>query len=316
MNLFKQQVKQHMKFLVMSLVLGSMSSILFLGTAQANFLPPDYKIDPLNIQSGPSNMTEEDFNELAAKVNDLYAPIVKENGGTLKVNSMWSNDTINASASQMGSTWTVNLYGGLARYPQLTKDGFTLVACHELGHHLAGFPFVAGLLPYFASWAASEGQSDYYATHHCAKKMWSKDTAENSRFRDSAPDNVKSYCNQMFKADVDQNLCYRTLVASQSLANTLASLMGSPMPSFETPDPHQVKWRSDSKHPAAQCRLDTTLQGALCLAQFDDSLIPGKKVKGGRKGKNAEKEAAGVNCTELSGFDVGLRPGCWFKSRM
>ena len=71
-------------------------------------------------------------------------------------------NTVNANASQRGRTWIVNMYGGLARRPEITPDGFAMVLCHELGHHMGGFPFVSG-------WAANEGQSDLFATLSCGR---------------------------------------------------------------------------------------------------------------------------------------------------
>jgi hypothetical protein len=57
----------------------------------------------------------------------------------------------------------------------------TLIICHELGHHVGGFPFVSGT-PFGGYWAATEGQSDYYSTQVCARTMWDKETAINAGF--------------------------------------------------------------------------------------------------------------------------------------
>ena len=48
--------------------------------------------------------------------------------------------------------WVVAMFGGLARRPEVTKDAFQFVVCHEVGHHLAGWPFAY-------DWASNEGQS-------------------------------------------------------------------------------------------------------------------------------------------------------------
>ena len=60
------------------------------------------------------------------------------------------------------------MFGGLARHKLVTPDGFALVACHEMGHHLGGAPRRGG-------WASNEGQSDYYATTKCARRIWAED---------------------------------------------------------------------------------------------------------------------------------------------
>jgi Zn-dependent protease with chaperone function len=53
------------------------------------------------------------------------------------------------------------MFGGLARDPLVTKDGFSAVICHEIGHHIAGAPRKG------FSWASNEGQADYFATTKC-----------------------------------------------------------------------------------------------------------------------------------------------------
>ena len=60
--------------------------------------------------------------------------------------------------------WRVVIYGGL-EHPLLTLDGLTAVICHEVGHHLGGFAFKTSILG--DNWAATEGQSDYFAAHRC-----------------------------------------------------------------------------------------------------------------------------------------------------
>ena len=72
--------------------------------------------------------------------------------------------------------YKVIMFGGLARRPEITADGFLLVVCHELGHHLAGYPFID-------DWAANEGQADYFATQSCTKNIWQNDNETNSTFR-------------------------------------------------------------------------------------------------------------------------------------
>jgi hypothetical protein len=49
---------------------------------------------------------------------------------------------------------------------------------------------------------------------------------------------------------------------------------------------------------------------------WNDAIVPGKKIPGGKKGIEAERQAAMTSCTQASGFGTGLRPACWYKSRM
>lgn len=267
------------------------------------FLPENNLYLQDNIKA-PTNITEQDFRDVIAKANAVYQPLIKAFGGTLQINPRWTDSTVNANATQFGSTWQVNMYGGLARRPEVTPDGFAMVLCHEIGHHVAGFPFSS-------SWAANEGQSDYFATHQCAQAIWKDDTAQNAKARELAPAIVKAKCDDQYQTQDAQNLCYRTMLAGKSLGDLLAAL-GSDTVKYNTPDTKQVS-RTNNNHPAAQCRLDTYMAGALCTQTPEDSVIPGKRSGRGRNDSRAEEESAKYYCTESNQFTVGLRPRCWFK---
>lgn len=276
--------------------------------AQASILPPNdlHLEDNINFIA---NMTEEEFKAIIDGVVKHYEVPAAEQKATIRVNAAWSNSTVNASAQQMGKSWIINMYGGLARRPEVTADGFALVVCHELGHHFAGFPLKG------SSWAANEGQSDYFATQSCAKRVWADQKELNAEFRAQVGEFEKSKCDESVESQEDRDLCYRTAAAGYSLANLLSKLGNSPTPAFDTPDTKVVS-RTNGNHPAAQCRLDTYLQGALCGKVFDPLIIPGRKNRRGQGSLEAEQEAAKYSCTELDALEQGLRPTCWYRSRL
>lgn len=293
------------------------SAILFLSlSSHASWISPkDIRKDYKPADYRFSNITEAEFRERIKILQDLYSPIVARHGGKLAINGDWKGEKPNAAASQRGGSWQVKITGGLARHPDLTGDAFTLILCHELGHHLGGFAIAPGTTPMERAWAANEGQSDYFSTQVCARKLWAPDFAANAEFRKIVTEKAQKKCDSVWSNPADQDLCYRILTAVESMIKTMSTLMNKPMPDFETPDLTAVP-QTSHKHPPVQCRMDTTLQGALCQAVFNESLIPGKNVNGGINSVEAEEEAATFSCTAFSGFNVGLRPTCWFKPRL
>ena len=232
-----------------AIVVGSLSS-----AAQADFMPDNdlYKQDGL---FEASNVSEAQFDAIIDRAEEIYTPIVHTFGGRFEVKRLWDNSTVNASAYQSGGHWVVNMYGGLARRPKITPDGFTLVLCHEIGHHLGGFPFVQ-------SWSADEGQADYFATLECARQFWGAALTENARFRNGLSSAAKRACDDVWQTQGSQDLCYRTMQASKSISNLLAALQSKEV-KFTTPDESVVSKTYDG-HPDAQCRLDTYVAGAGC----------------------------------------------------
>lgn len=282
----------------------ALGGFLFSTMAFADFLPPN-TLHLEKKKTDRSNVSKEQFDAIIAKANEIYKPVVEAHEGQLRIMDHWDDETVNASASQFFGFWIVNMYGGLARRPEVTPDGFTLVLCHEIGHHLGGYVFVS-------AWGANEGQADYFATQSCAKEFWQGETEVNATFRETVAETPKRVCDAIWPSENEQNLCYRTLAASKSLADLLATLQHVEI-SFDAHDQSVVEV-TDNSHPAAQCRLDTYVAGATCTQVFDKSVIPGKSGSAGTNDRDAELDSAKYTCTTHGQFTAGLRPACWFKS--
>lgn len=293
-------------------------ALMVIGSAaKASFLPEkDLRGKRIPVLSGmQQNITEGEFHTIVQSLQKFYEGEVSKLGGKLKINGDWKSEKLNAAATQIFGSWNVVISGGLARHPKLTADGFTLILCHELGHHLGGFAFGAPMPPFMPAWAASEGQADYFAAHSCTRRVWKDEIEKNRQVADTASTEIRSLCQKTWSRSEDFTLCARTLVGIESLIATMADLKKIEMPSFSTPDPKVVS-KTNPEHPEPQCRMDTSLQATLCTANFNPAMIPGKSVKGGVSSPEAEAEAAKVTCTRSSGFEIGLRPRCWYYPRM
>ena len=234
-----------------------------------------------------NNMTEERFNEIIDSVVKYYEPIIRDLGGNLVVNRNWDDSTVNAYADRNDGNWNVTLLGGLARRSEITDDGFAMVLAHEIGHHVAGYPFVS-------DWASNEGNSDMYSTGAAGKLIWSNEDNANIATNPTAKKLCDSYAS-------DRNLCYREMNAGLSLARLLGALGGTKV-SFDTPDKSIVK-KTDNEHPKAQCRLDTYVAATLCSVKWNSGSIP----------QNAA-EMAKSSCVSASktDYDIRARPRCWY----
>jgi hypothetical protein len=284
---------------------AALSAIVLAPAAEATFLPPNtLHLHPTPLER--SNVSEQQFNAILSQIEAVYAPIVEGHKAKLKINRLWKDNTVNASASQSGKTWVLNMYGGLARRPEVTPDGFALVVCHELGHHLGGFAFW-----HDNDWAANEGQSDYFSAQSCAREIWKGDLKGNSQHAATVNQVAKSTCEKNFTDQNERNLCFRRASAGLSLASLLAATSNENAPRFDTPSTEQVDFTADA-HPKAQCRLDTFLAASVCSTPFNPNIIPGKNLPD-RYGTEAELEAGKYSCMAHDGWISAQRPRCWFK---
>ncbi len=274
------------------------SATSFAAKAQLSFMPENNLNLEDKLDAG-GGLTQAQFNSVIDRAEAVYKPIFTQFGATFSVERLWSDTTVNAYADQPSPTsWQVHMYGGLARRAEVTEDGFAMVICHEMGHHLGGFPYVQ-------DWAANEGQSDTHATGVCAMKVFAPNLELSARAEAELPAEMKAKCDANRPA-AERDNCYRALVAGKSLADLLAAL-GNSTVSFSTPDTTTVT-HTNNDHPAAQCRLDTYVSGALCGAsKWDYALIPGKaQAQHNSLASQAEAFAHGCETGD------GARPLCWF----
>ena len=186
---------------------------------------------PPGIEQQTNGMTEEVFNQILDQVYQVYAPIFKQHGAEFVIERAWADGTVNAFARQSGKRWIIRMFGGLARHETITPDGFALVACHEIGHHLGGFPKYNG-----NGWASNEGQSDYFSSLKCLRKLWAQDNnigyveymwAMESPFVD---DFAMQACMQAHQDPRMQALCGRMSMGGQSVAFLFQALRRLPTP--------------------------------------------------------------------------------------
>ncbi len=282
--------------LLLASLIAAVPSIACTPDGKEGFLPENNLKISVNAKR-VGGLNEEQFYAVIEKVETLYAPIVKQYGGDLVVEKKWEDATVNAYAQQTGKTWKVSMFGGLARHETITEDGFALVVCHELGHHIGGAP--RKISAWASPWASNEGQSDYFATLKCLRKVWNNDNNEEVVRGMTVPAALTKACSSQHLWNADYFTCVRGGMAGNSVARLFMMLRNSTVePKFDTPDA-KVVTKTDDNHPATQCRLDTYFQGALCEVSMNEDVTASTEVTG--------------TCHASLGHTRGLRPACWFK---
>lgn len=288
-----------MKKLILSLALASTmtTSIACDIDGKTGFAPENDLSIPVN-QFSVTGISHEDFDQVIDDVIKVYKPIIESHGDTFIVNRKWKDGKVNASAIRKGKKVVVNMYGGLARHEMITKDGFAVVLCHELGHHLGGAPKIKTWGR--AGWASNEGQSDYFGTLKCFRKVYGND--DNISFNKTITVHpiVTKKCNAAWTNEKDRALCVRSAMAAKSTTDLLGTLSRTGKTDFTKTDMSQVS-KTNDKHPAAQCRLDTYMAGVVCYKDMDTELSTTDADKG--------------TCNRKDGDIEGVRPLCWFKPK-
>ncbi len=237
-------------------------------------------------------ITEDEFNFVMDRIEKIYTPIVATKGGVLKVKRKWTDPTVNASAERNGGTYNINMYGGLARHQAITIDAMALVACHELGHHIGGAPKYGG----FNSWASNEGQSDYFANLKCLRNYFAEDNNQEVIANMAIDQTVATRCNDMFADAEEAAICMRGGMAGASVSYLFQDLRKETTePKFDTPDKNVVN-KTNDRHPATQCRMDTYFNGSSCTVAV-----------------SSDVDDKDPNMGVCADGEISARPRCWYK---
>ena len=272
---------------------GSHPHTLCRGIVEEN----NWQIPVTPFQAG--GVSKSKYNAVLDQFERKFKPVVSQMGKRLDLRRLWDDPTVNATATQSGNTYTINMFGGLARHHEMTADGLMMITCHELGHHLGGAPKYEGGW-WSNDWASVEGQSDYYASLRCLRQVWT--ASENFAWYEGATidSSAKDECERTWNTQTEEQLCMRTAMTGKAVASFFKSIRyESRSPRFDSPDATVVS-RTDSSHPATQCRLDTYYQGALCVHDMNVALS-----------KTNPKTGTCSGHYEVSNH--GARPRCWFK---
>lgn len=247
----------------------------------------------ISVDDKASNgMTQENFNAIINRVENVYSPVVRRKGGRLQIVKAWDDATVNAYAKRTGSTWQINMFGGLARHPLVTDDGLMLTICHELAHHIGGTPKSSG------SWASNEGQADYFGSMKCMRRILENDNNSAIVSKMNIDPEATTQCRNVYHNDNEIALCQRIAMAGKSLALMLGQLHRADPVAFSTPDLTIASGTFDT-HPAAQCRLDTYFNGILCDKSWNIDV-------------DDKNPVIGV-CIKKDGHSFGPRPLCWYR---
>lgn len=246
------------------------------------------------VKSFNSGLTQDEFNQIIDSAQGLWAPEIKKKfNKKLIIEKNWADATVDAYATRDDdNNPVVVMNGGLARHPQMTKDAFLLLICHEIGHHMGGAPKILRGNSGLRGWSSAEGQADYFATSKCLPQFFR--TGIDVKIFDSDLDPA-TYKVALTKCR--DNACARVTLAGLAASKVFASLVsGTPEPLLTATDSTKVS-KTFYNHPNPQCRLDTYLSGANCDLGSEipfDSIDP--KVGACLK-------------------DNGARPACWFQEK-
>ncbi len=219
------------------------------------------------------------YSKVRAKFVSVYAPIV-EAERNVKLSLVLNTDESNLSAgvSLYKDRAHIEMGSDLHRNSAMTPDAYLAMLCHEVGHVLGGKPYSQNTLKPSAQWvsntpSSSEGQSDYFSSLICMKKVFA-DNMPTDFTEFSVTPRIKDLCVSQYSKVLDQNICQRSVKSGFELMFFISSIYDQFGPNAVMPraDMNLTEGRGLSVgqlYPSLQCRFDTILAGALNMTRPD-----------------------------------------------
>ena len=207
---------------------------------------------------------EKRFNEILDVLEELFTEEFKARGGELKMARYeWPFNSLNIRMRREhfgndGDIWRVIPTGGIFRHKMIDEDAFTLITCHEIGHHIGGLPLKRSPLRGQFHWATTEGQADYFAASKCFRQ-YAEVTGGNEKFAtkefhiedELLDEKVFERCQAIFSSREEAAICSRTIRAGIVLTRFMAHYRGM-SPEKLSPhdeDPQVLERTHDGTHP-------------------------------------------------------------------
>jgi hypothetical protein len=217
--------------------------------------------------SASAMMHEGDFFAINHFLKTYFWPLVAENGqgAELSLMSIWSDfdrgigGAFNRDSALRfnGNQYLITLTGKVAQSPQMTPDGYAIVACHEFGHVLGEGPKQKKPL---LAWSSVEGQADYYATNECMWRYVNENPAGDVIH--DFDKTVISRCEDSFLSDGKKVMaCMRIMSGIIALSHYFNhNKPENEKVSIHRRDESEVE-QTLEKYPSNQCRIDTFMAG-------------------------------------------------------
>lgn len=241
--------------------------------------------------------SHEDWKQLLMQDTlTLYAPVsLSTFKKTLKL-TISPETTIAASALHHQDHLALVVNQGLLDSPRLTPDILRMVLCHELGHLFGGAPrrnippeWDGPVATDGQSFHSAEGQSDYYASVVCFRRLVRMRPNMQTSIKRAGP-RLTARCDQAWTDAKERALCLRTALAGQDFLNLVFEFPISTENTDSSISPVLIR----DTYPSRQCRLDTIINGALCSETFSSALNFSQMEKN--------------DCS----FQEAKRPLCWY----
>jgi hypothetical protein len=277
-------------------------------------------VSSLSPPCAQASISVETANEILNRVAHEFRDWPKRYGGKFvlsivdeKLPEYWADKRPAKEVKDVLDWWVILPSTGVLAVPEVDRDLFTLMTCHEFGHLLGGFPYSRNGL-------AFEGQADYFASQVCLKRIWRRENEANDAAGLVLPAPIRNDCDLAWQSAADRALCYRiskTALESGGATRALFKHFGLRPGNFHGIDSLRnvgkpVEYTNEN-HPNINCRVRTLLNGALCSVEFDEGNIPGLDLLETKDIQRMTEAAHSYACHASPGspFDAS-RPSCWY----
>ena len=196
---------------------------------RTNPIPP---IPPIH-----SNPNASRYQDIDSIIKNTYQPVFSRKGLSLSIRMVGAdigNGVKGAATRKEGNTIAIVIDDKLQH--QVSKAGYALILCHEVGHYVAGEPYRSGGI-------SAEGQADYWAMRACLGRIINQIEA-----------NSGGVGQQLCRGN---QVCAKMANAGEEVGQWLNMIIGSHQRVSILNEDRNTVYRTNVMYPSVQCRLQT-----------------------------------------------------------
>ena len=199
-----------------------------------------------------SEITLEQMNQLKEDFLSFAAEKIKGETRPLIIDVKWDIPYYTAHAKYTPEGLYIGLWGGFLRAPGISPSVLVFTLCHELGHLVGGEPKQTNEL---GENVTIEGASDFYSALRCTDQF----LAQHPQYKPEISATVHQICEGHAGCSDSLESSFRTFRFLQKWG--FASYTPVQLAFIEPPAKKLIL----NTYPNYQCRIETSLQAALCL---------------------------------------------------
>ena len=211
-----------------------------------------------------STITEKSFKSIPAIILEQHNNDFAKKNISVLLNYFWETPYFSFWVNKENSnTFSINLWGGITRVPEMNSNGLALFVCHEIGHIIGGEPLSTAKNN---QWSTVDHQADYFATSICLKKYFTNLYKNKELKLPKVSIESKKKCENKYLNNAEDILICKNIMNAVEVMAKVFNFIDPEIKKIEIFQTSLLPKVYDS-YPTPQCRIESMRAGNFCAIE-------------------------------------------------